>query len=718
MTSFKQISKQAKKVESAFHQAKFGDYEAALRSIGSNNSQPGVGNYGRYLVGYSLLKLGRPLEALSHWSPLIKNAKPPLQNDIKALLGEILNEASTEKNTVLDRPARLPTLSLPELKDLFSASLYFKVNHPFVRELERYLFNRLWTERKLDELRSIVMSAPAEMAAKLIIEARIGFANPRKSGHDAFAFGSLVMSAGVCYFQMRGEWESTEAKSLFESLALEIRVCPLEKSGSEQKDDSRSFRQFLSLEIRAAEDIAQLGSAKPYAGAVMTPGFCYHHRISEPVREKFVNWLREAGASAKLLALYDRKIFSFLHAAFNGMLGDAPSPEFNLVAKAASFEFVARGNRSPPPAPPLNTAFDSETSDQWSNEAVEIAKSAIFEIVEKNRELPPSFFFRLINFAKVTKSWDLLEVGLLGELKILMGILIRSRVEELNENISKIDQCLLLHHANSIESSELSKTYSLRGKQCIEFLQSFAKSARKGMRGKKKITPSLKAIIATESSFREHISLLADCVALVNLVPRHLREEESFLSATGFSSIGSLGRPLMDHFYKIIKKPGYFNENLEPLRGAVADCTCPSCELDFFNRIPAVAKQIGCAPSVFELKIPWLEKMRAIRKQELEKSPDISVFNSEDPFDVLGVTPATAKQSILAATMKAMQVRPSEMPRLRSAQSQSFDPKIRFLYGLLKAKESPSLIEGISNGEAPSFAPIDTLILRSKELLQ
>ncbi|MBK8204398.1 MAG: hypothetical protein IPK68_19505 [Bdellovibrionales bacterium] len=142
----------------------------------------------------------------------------------------------------------------------------------------------------------------------------------------------------------------------------------------------------------------------------------------------------------------------------------------------------------------------------------------------------------------------------------------------------------------------------------------------------------------------------------------------------------------MSHVYALIEKSARLDLNLDDVREAAKDCKCDSCQMELYRSIPDLAKHIGCpAPAIHVDELQYLHDIQS----ELAENWTGSVFDQEDPFKILNVSPTDSKQAVLAALMGLMRANPADMARLRQAQDRAFNPSVRFFAWTAELSRAP-----------------------------
>ncbi|MBK8204396.1 MAG: hypothetical protein IPK68_19495 [Bdellovibrionales bacterium] len=305
MAYSKRHFKQSKKLDNAKEFIKQKNYQRAIETIGQYQNESA---YGRYLAGYSLMKLDRKPEAFSVWWPLFKAGSDAFKTDCQLLLQDVFSEPVWQVGQWRNLESKI-------LADLLTAALHFSIETPSTRELEQYVIETFWNERQWELLSGILGIERTASYESLVLKAQLAFAAPRKSGLKPVPFAGLLMSAGASYLAVTpNSGDTGESGYLLKALANEIyNVYPIQQTGSRPVEQERmSLRLFLELERKTLEKILSLNPTRwmPY---ILSPGYFYHNDIPESYRSSLFDCLRKCGAETEIVDMYRREVFFQIH---------------------------------------------------------------------------------------------------------------------------------------------------------------------------------------------------------------------------------------------------------------------------------------------------------------------------------------------------------------------------------------------------------------------
>ncbi|MGE3682452.1 MAG: hypothetical protein AB7G93_12065 [Bdellovibrionales bacterium] len=713
MAFYKQHAKQARKLDQALKHIQSRDYLAALKLIAPATGENPGNRYSRYVAGFALLKTGQPLATLAQWWPLVRDGTHDFVADCRFLAESVFSPETWDRS-------QWQSLPLTSLEELLAAALYFSINTKAVHQLEQHVSSLLWQQKQWIRLLRLTNVDTRYTPDKLHLRGKIVFAQGCKSELKPFAFASSIMSAGATYLTIYRDWKKEDLDELLTGLARETFLsCPIHASGVRKKEEQLSLWLYLDLERRALKEI--LTSFNPnWPELVLSPGLFYSHDIPEDSRSRFLDRIMNTAAAAELKALFRRDVFVILQSACHGqfdiaanLIREFPFLRILEVAGAVSKEMEQGSDKDHDAPLELETLPDSSTL--IGHFGIQICKAVLYA------KSDTSFTFR--------KSW------LPGRALQLAAHLARTVKDR---PFSRIIFHLALERAARKATfdepwmEELAYVATLTGEpEHIQKLRAIAERQREcedllqALAGKR-ISKAfdMSKILNDETSFRDHFYLLAHARILTPPDSYARKKLRHSLVRKIVDWESSLAVPYMLHVYKLLKNSSHLRiPGLEFHRARAERCDCEQCQEALYESLPEIAEQMGCPPLIpIQSESHFLQNLK--RELDLSWEPSRSLFEQEDPFARLMVSPHDPKPMVLASVMRLMKESTQHIVQLRKAQAEAFRPEVRFLYGFLKDPRLPSLISsdadknGASSSGGSSRRPPRDIPLRPKEAIQ
>jgi len=627
-----------------------------------------LSNKDRYLLGYSLLRSNKALDALTILWPLAIKKRGVLEQDCLIIA-----------RSFFKIEGELCALSLTD-DQLLTLFYIAREAHPNTNPyylLKKRLFSLLWSSRHYDKLERMIKSSKNKYSSSLV--ENLGklqyFQAEKKLIENPRGFVSYILTGGACLI-LRNPLYRECMEHAIRLLALMIKSTYTSLNDRKKSSclfDAVMFESFVDYEseilIHALEVAIKHNLDK--IEVVPTPSYLMIYDPSgTKVGTSFLSWLVSKDKS--LAEIYEPVTYRTAFWAMTGKEllsgnGDVLSlcrshfknkPHLKLAIMLRAMDCLS--------APFKDIVKPNEFKKSKSRNAlyknIAIKTAQTLAATQGNHESKKELYHLLLSFYDYIGNDNLAN--------LLVSALVRDLQRARHENRS-LDISMLKSLSYKIGNLDLKKMVDT-----IHGRQERCKKLIKSLENKNALKKTIKSI-NTRAELQRHITLIADACCLTY----------GDLSAT------------MYHHVKDLVNNNKINKII-PLQESIKvklSCDCRDCRKRLYRSIiPMMCTKMKLATVV--IPTPGENILKNSTENECNNILKMySVINTKvDPFKTLGVSITASKKAVMQKVMALIGDRPDEMALLRNAQQVLFNPITRFishyLHGLINE-------ESIDNNE-------------------